>query len=198
MMFVIVLVLFLWMVRTVIIAAILGVIVASFTRPIYLWLYRQVPSQIVAATLTLLLLIVPVARADAPTATTRSPTSRRTSTRTRTRSRRRSTRRCTSFRSCKRRTRRPPFATTSSWRRTTARTSSARCARRVASLAIAATIFVFTVYYVLCRRRQDPRVHPEPNSAALRRAVDGAGVERSRCAVRRDLLDVPHADDQDR
>jgi len=60
MMFVIVLVLFLWMVRTVIIAAILGVIVASFTRPIYLWLYRKIPSQIVAATLTLLLLIVPV------------------------------------------------------------------------------------------------------------------------------------------
>ncbi len=60
MMFVIVLVLFLWMVRTVIIAAILGVIVASFTRPIYLWLYRKLPSQIVAATLTLLLLIVPV------------------------------------------------------------------------------------------------------------------------------------------
>jgi len=48
MMFVIVLVLFLWMVRTVIIAAILGVIVASFTRPIYLWLYRKIPSQIVA------------------------------------------------------------------------------------------------------------------------------------------------------
>ena len=60
MMFVIVLVLFLWMVRTVIIAAILGVIVASFTRPIYLWLYRKIPSQIVAATLTLLLLIVSV------------------------------------------------------------------------------------------------------------------------------------------
>jgi len=60
MMFVIVLVLFLWMVRTVIIAAILGVIVASFTRPIYLWLYPKIPSQIVAATLTLLLLIVPV------------------------------------------------------------------------------------------------------------------------------------------
>lgn len=60
MMLVIVLVLFLWMVRTVIIAAILGVIVASFTRPIYLWLYGKIPNQIVAATLTLLLLIVPV------------------------------------------------------------------------------------------------------------------------------------------
>src|SRR4051794_5084339 len=60
MMFVIVLVLFLWMVRTVIIAAILGAIVASFTRPVYLWLLRRVPSKIVAATITLLLLVVPV------------------------------------------------------------------------------------------------------------------------------------------
>src|SRR4051794_27024017 len=60
MMFVIILVLFLWMVRTVIIAAILGVIVASFTRPIYLWLLARLPNRIVAATLTLLLLIVPV------------------------------------------------------------------------------------------------------------------------------------------
>src|SRR5881392_240604 len=60
MMFVIVLVLFLWMVRTVIIAAILGIIVGSFTRPIYLWLFKRLPNQIVAATLTLLLLIVPV------------------------------------------------------------------------------------------------------------------------------------------
>ena len=64
MMLVIVLVLFLWMVRTVIIAAILGVIVASFTRPIYLWLYGKIPSQIVAAALTLMLLIVPVRRTD--------------------------------------------------------------------------------------------------------------------------------------
>src|SRR5947208_5452904 len=60
MMFVIVLVLFLWMVRTVIIAAILGIIVASFTRPLYLGLLRRLPSKIVAATITLLLLIVPV------------------------------------------------------------------------------------------------------------------------------------------
>ncbi len=36
--FVIILVLFLWMVRTVIIAAILGVIVAMYMRPVYLWL----------------------------------------------------------------------------------------------------------------------------------------------------------------
>jgi predicted PurR-regulated permease PerM len=59
MLFVIILVLFLWMVRTVIIAAILGVIVATFMRPLYLWLLRHVPNKIVAATLTLLLLIGP-------------------------------------------------------------------------------------------------------------------------------------------
>jgi predicted PurR-regulated permease PerM len=60
MMFVIVLVLFLWMVRTVIIAAILGVIVASFTRPVYLWILRRLPNKVAAATLTLMMLIVPV------------------------------------------------------------------------------------------------------------------------------------------
>ena len=58
--FVIILVLFLWMVRTVIIAAILGVIVAMYTRPVYLWLLGKIPSRIVSATLTLLLLIGPV------------------------------------------------------------------------------------------------------------------------------------------
>jgi predicted PurR-regulated permease PerM len=58
--FVIILVLFLWMVRTVIIAAMLGVIVATFMRPVFLWLLRKLPSKIVASTLTLLLLIVPI------------------------------------------------------------------------------------------------------------------------------------------
>jgi len=60
MMFVIILVLFLWMVRTVIIAAILGIIVASFTRPIYLWILARLPNKVVAAAITLLLLIGPV------------------------------------------------------------------------------------------------------------------------------------------
>src|SRR5512142_1351878 len=59
MLFVIILVLFLWMVRTVIIAAILGVIVAMYMRPVYLWLLRLVPNRIASATLTLLLLIGP-------------------------------------------------------------------------------------------------------------------------------------------
>ncbi len=60
MVFVIVLVLFLWMVRTVIIASILGIIVAMYTRPIYLWLLRRIPSHVVAGGITLALLILPV------------------------------------------------------------------------------------------------------------------------------------------
>ncbi|MGE5098464.1 MAG: AI-2E family transporter [Deltaproteobacteria bacterium] len=58
--FVIILVLFLWMVRTVIIATILGIIVAMYMRPVYLWLYRHIPNRVVSGTLTLLLLIGPV------------------------------------------------------------------------------------------------------------------------------------------
>lgn len=58
--FVIIVVLFLWMVRTVIIAAILGIITATFMRPVFLWLLGKFHSKIVASTLTLLLLIVPI------------------------------------------------------------------------------------------------------------------------------------------
>ena len=58
--FVIILVLFLWMVRTVIIATILGIIVAMYMRPVYLWLKRYIPNNIAASTLTLTLLIGPV------------------------------------------------------------------------------------------------------------------------------------------
>lgn len=58
--FVIILVLFLWMVRTVIIATILGVIVAMYMRPVYLRLLRWVPNRIASTTITLLLLIGPV------------------------------------------------------------------------------------------------------------------------------------------
>jgi len=57
--FVIILVLFLWMVRTVIIATILGVIVAMYMRPVYLWFKKYIPNSIAAATVTLLLLIGP-------------------------------------------------------------------------------------------------------------------------------------------
>jgi len=58
--FVIILVLFLWMVRTVIIAAILGVIVAMFMRPVFLWFRKRIPNNVVATTITLALLIVPI------------------------------------------------------------------------------------------------------------------------------------------
>ncbi len=57
--FVTVLVLFLWMVRTVIIASILGVIVAVYMRRVYLWIIRLIRSPVVSASLTLALLIVP-------------------------------------------------------------------------------------------------------------------------------------------
>ena len=58
--FVIVLLLFLWMVRTVIIATILGVVVAVYLRPVYLRILKGIPNKTLSATLTLLLLIVPV------------------------------------------------------------------------------------------------------------------------------------------
>jgi predicted PurR-regulated permease PerM len=59
MLFVIILVLFLWMVRTVIIATILGIIVAMYMRPVYLWIRRYIPNGVVASMLTLTLLIGP-------------------------------------------------------------------------------------------------------------------------------------------
>jgi len=58
--FVIVLVLFLYMVRTVIIATILGVVVAVYLRPAYLRLLKAIPNKTTAASLTLLLVIVPL------------------------------------------------------------------------------------------------------------------------------------------
>lgn len=58
--FIVIVVLFLWMVRSVIIASILGTIVAMYMRPLYLRLYRRIPNQLAAATFTLALLILPV------------------------------------------------------------------------------------------------------------------------------------------
>lgn len=58
--FVIVLVLFLYMVRTVIIATILGVVVAVYLRPAYVRLLKAIPQKTAAATITLLLVIVPL------------------------------------------------------------------------------------------------------------------------------------------
>jgi predicted PurR-regulated permease PerM len=52
--------LFLWMVRTVLIAAILGVVIASYLRPVYNWLLKHVRFPALAALLTLIALIVPV------------------------------------------------------------------------------------------------------------------------------------------
>ena len=57
--FLIVLVLFLWMVRTVIIATILGIIVAFYTRPLYRALAPRI-GRPAAATITLFAVIVPV------------------------------------------------------------------------------------------------------------------------------------------
>src|SRR4029077_17808542 len=57
--FAIVLLLFLWMVRTVIIATILGVVVAVYLRPVYRKFLKAIPNRSASATITLLLLIVP-------------------------------------------------------------------------------------------------------------------------------------------
>jgi predicted PurR-regulated permease PerM len=56
----IVLVLFLWMVRNVVIAAILGVIIGFYLRPLHLWLLKRSGNATISAILTLLALIVPV------------------------------------------------------------------------------------------------------------------------------------------
>lgn len=58
--FIIVAVLFLWMVRTVIIATILGIIVAVYTRPMYLKLRVPLKSDVAAAAVTLLVIVIPV------------------------------------------------------------------------------------------------------------------------------------------
>ena len=58
--FVVVLMLFLWMVRTVIIGTILGVVVAVYLRPVYVRLLAVVKHPLTSAALTILLLIMPV------------------------------------------------------------------------------------------------------------------------------------------
>jgi predicted PurR-regulated permease PerM len=58
--FVVVLSLFLWMVRVVVIAAILAVIVAVYVRPLYLWLLARMKRPVAAALVTILIVIVPV------------------------------------------------------------------------------------------------------------------------------------------
>ena len=56
----IVIALFLWMVRTVIIAAIIGIVIAIFLRPLYERLARSLGRRAPAALITLALLIVPI------------------------------------------------------------------------------------------------------------------------------------------
>lgn len=58
--FVVVLLLFLWMVRVVVIAAILAVIVAVYVRPLYLWLLARLKRPVTAALVTIVIVIVPV------------------------------------------------------------------------------------------------------------------------------------------
>ena len=58
--FVVVLTLFLWMVRTVIIGTILGIVVAVYLRPLYLRIMRGVRNPYLSATLTIVLLVLPV------------------------------------------------------------------------------------------------------------------------------------------
>ena len=57
---VIVLALFLWMVRTVIIAAILGIVIGVYLRPLYFWFLARFNRRAPAGIVTLLIVIVPV------------------------------------------------------------------------------------------------------------------------------------------
>ena len=50
----VVLVLFLWMVRSVVIAAILGLIIGFYIRPLYLWILQRTNRSTLSAILTLL------------------------------------------------------------------------------------------------------------------------------------------------
>ena len=56
----VVLALFLWMVKTVIIAAILGLIIGFYIRPLHLWIQRKAGNATVSAILTLIAVIAPV------------------------------------------------------------------------------------------------------------------------------------------
>ena len=51
---------FLWMVREVLIAGILGVVIAAYMRPLYQWIHARVHKRVPSAVLTLLIVIVPV------------------------------------------------------------------------------------------------------------------------------------------
>ena len=57
---VIVVLLFLWMVRHVLIAGILGIVIAAYLRPLYLRIQRRTGKPMLSAVLTLLVVIIPV------------------------------------------------------------------------------------------------------------------------------------------
>ena len=56
----VVILLFLWMVKTVVIAAILGLIIGFYIRPLHLWLFRRTTNATLSAILTLFAVVVPV------------------------------------------------------------------------------------------------------------------------------------------
>ena len=56
----VVVVLFLWMVRKVLIAGILGIVIAAYLRPLYLRINRRTRKPILSAVLTLLVVIIPI------------------------------------------------------------------------------------------------------------------------------------------
>jgi predicted PurR-regulated permease PerM len=56
----VVITMFLWMVREVLIAGILGIVIAAYLRPLYKWIYARIGKGIPSAVLTLLVVIVPV------------------------------------------------------------------------------------------------------------------------------------------
>ena len=85
-----------------------------------------------------------------------------------------------------------------STRRRTARGCRSPCASALAGFSVAATIFLFTAFYILIEAENDRRVSREQDSAAVRRAAPRARGERARRAVRRDLLHAADADDEDR
>src|SRR6476469_7114931 len=58
--FAVVLILFLWMVRTVIIAGFLGAVVAAYLRPVYHWFRHRLGSNSVAAMVAILFLVGPL------------------------------------------------------------------------------------------------------------------------------------------
>src|SRR4051812_3639040 len=58
--FAVVLILFIWMVRTVIIAGFVGAVVAAYLRPVYHWLCRRVRFEGLAAGIAIVLLIAPL------------------------------------------------------------------------------------------------------------------------------------------